>query len=351
MFLVTVSKMKELEIKANENGLSFDDMMRAAGKGIALIIDKLYDHLRGVYPIIGLAGSGNNGGDTIIALEVLGSLGWDVQALVYHRLKDSDPYLFELSQSNIQILEYKEKVLDEVMQSDCILLDGLLGTGTTLPLKPELKKLLAHTKSLIQNRPFQFITVAVDNPSGVDCDSGEVSPETLPANQTICLGAVKNGLVTGDALGLCGEILVAPIGFDQMIPGWQKGLPELLSDKVVHQMLPIRNRLGHKGTFGTGLVIGGSSNFTGAPLLSGKAAAYSGAGMIQMGVPSTIQPILASAFPEAIWLLLPEEGGRLSAGGVDLIKKTFETINGMLIGPGMGMEPTTEKLVRSILVR
>lgn len=349
MVLVSLPEMKELEEKANEKGLTYDQMMKAAGSGIAHIVDRLYDHLRGVYPIIGLAGSGNNGGDTIIALEILASLGWDVQALVYHRSKDSDPYLFELSQSNIQIRECREKILDEVMLTDCILLDGLLGTGTTLPLKPELKKILAHMKSIIQNRPFQFITVAVDNPSGIDCDTGEVPEETIPANVTICLAAIKQGLVTGNALGYCGEIIVSPIGFDQVIPGWQKGLPEVLSDRLVHQMLPMRDRLGHKGTFGTGLVVGGSSNFIGAPLLAGKAAASSGAGMIQMGVPSTIHPILAGAFPEAIWLLLPEEGGRLSVGGVDILKKTYETISGMLIGPGMGLEPATEKFVRNIL--
>ncbi len=350
MFLVSVQEMKAFEEKANENGLSFDEMMKSAGSGIARVIDREYGHLRGDYPVIGLIGSGNNGGDTIIALETLAELGWDVQALVFHRSKNSDPYLFELSQTDIPIHDLKEKTLDATLVSDCILLDGLIGTGVTLPLKPELRKILAHVKLLMRERPYQFITIAVDTPSGLDCDTGEMAAETLPAQMTICMAAVKSGMLMGNALGICGEIVVVPIHFDEKIPGWQDGLPELLDGQVVRRMLPVRDRMGHKGTFGTGLVIGGSSNYSGAPLLAGKAAACVGAGLIQLGVPSFLHPILAGAFPEAIWLHLPEEGGVLSANGIDLIKKNLPGMQAVLIGPGMGLESTTEKLVRSLFI-
>jgi NAD(P)H-hydrate epimerase len=161
--------------------------------------------------------------------------------------------------------------------------------------------------------------------------------------------AVKQGMMETDAIGYCGEIVAIPIGFESVLPDWEKDLPVLLDETIIHSMLPRRPRTGHKGTFGKGLVVGGCANYSGAPYLAGKAAARVGAGLIQMGVPSFLHPVLAGSFPEATWLLLPEEEGVLSSSGVEILRKQFSEVDGILLGPGLGLEPTTGRLIQGLL--
>ena len=76
-----------------------------------------------------------------------------------------------------------------------LLLDGVLGTGTRLPLKPELAALLGSVRSYLMDAENPPIVVAVDCPSGIDCDSGAAAPECLPAERTVTMAAVKHGLL------------------------------------------------------------------------------------------------------------------------------------------------------------
>jgi len=348
MRLVSVQEMKSLEESANSRGLSYDQMMESAGFGVAREVDRRYRNLITGYPIVGLVGSGNNGGDTLIALKHLALMGWDVIGLLFHR-EDGDPLVQELVKAEIPTGPFNIQTLDQSIASDMIILDGLLGTGTKLPLKPDLLKPLAHLKQILNLKPLNAMIVAVDTPSGIDCDTGEVASSTLPANLTICMAAVKQGMLATGAIGYCGEIVTIPIGINSVLPEWEKDFPVLLDASIIHNLLPRRLRTGHKGTFGSGLVVGGSANYSGAPYLAGKAAAKIGTGLVQMAVPSFLHPILAGSFPEATWLLLPEEEGVLSSSGVEILRRQFDNLDGMLIGPGLGLEPTTGRLIQSLL--
>lgn len=348
MILVSVQEMKSLEETANNNGVSYEQMMFLAGSGVANEVDHRYRDLIGDYHVIGLVGPGNNGGDTLISLRVLFELGWDVVALVYHRDLE-DTLIKELLDRQITVRLLNLEAIESTLSTNAILLDGLLGTGVKLPIKSDLQKIMAQLKDHIRQEVGDFIVVAVDTPSGIDCETGETSREVLPAHLTISMGAVKKGLIEDPALDACGEIMTTPIGFDSVIPGWEEGKPVLLDAKLIRTMLPRRKRSGHKGTFGTGLVVGGSVNYTGAPILAGKAAGRMGAGLIQMGIPSFLHPILAGSYPEATWLLLPEEEGVLSSAGADLLRERFTSVTGVLIGPGLGLESTTTRLMQKLI--
>jgi NAD(P)H-hydrate epimerase len=97
------------------------------------------------------------------------------------------------------------------------------------------------------------------------------------------------------------------------------------------------------------LIIAGSINYTGAVLLSGKAAYRIGAGLVTMAIPSPLHTALAGQFPEATWLLLPHEIGVISQGAVDVIRENLERPTALLLGPGFGTEDTTKEFITRLI--
>ena len=115
----------------------------------------------------------------------------------------------------------------------------------------------------------------------------------------VTMGAVKDGLLKFPAYDLMGDLMVADIGLTDEVKSWA-GIQRLVAqeDKIANS-LPPRPSDSHKGTFGTALIAAGSVNYTGAALLSGKAAYRVGAGLVTMAVPAPLHLALAGHFPEA----------------------------------------------------
>jgi NAD(P)H-hydrate epimerase len=119
---------------------------------------------------------------------------------------------------------------------------------------------------------------------------------------------------------------------------------------MVRELLPLRPREAHKGTFGTALIIAGSVNYTGAALLAGMAAYRVGVGLVTMGVPVPLHSVLAGEFPEGTWLLLPHEMGVIAEGAEDIVRENLGSSSAMLLGPGFGMEDTTRNFLKNLFV-
>ncbi len=349
MYLVTVEQMKSLEKLADETGLSYAQMMENAGSGLAQIIEREFGDLKDEYTVVGLAGSGNNGGDTLIALQQLAGNGWQVKGLVYKRTVKSDPLCQSLASAGGLVETFSAETITAALQGQVILLDGMIGTGFTPPFREDLKALFRHLNGWIAEHEQEVITVAVDCPSGMDCVSGDFDPDSLPADLTVCMAAVKHGQLNPRAWQHCGEILVVSIGLEEIMPQWNRTLPQMLTPEGVNAMLAPRALDGHKGTFGTALVVGGSSNYTGAPLLAGMAAARSGAGLVRMCIPAKLHPILAGQFADAIWLLLPDDNGSIAKEAARLLEKSLDKAAAMLVGPGIGQDPETARFVENLL--
>src|SRR5690606_11727029 len=182
------------------------------------------------------------------------------------------------------------------------------------------------------------LLVAVDCPSGVDCDTGQVAAETLPADLTVTMAAVKQGLLKLPAFEYVGELEVVDIGLPQDLSSLEAVHVDVAEEESVAAMLPARPADSHKGTFGTALVAAGSVNYTGAAMLAGMAAYRAGAGLVTMAVPAPLHGVLAGRFPEATWVLLPHELGVIAAHAAEVIAKNFESASALLLGPGFGTE-------------
>ena len=203
-----------------------------------------------------------------MALAALAEAGWEVCAYLVRPRPADDPLMARLRAAGGSILDRQQDAdmseLDEQIKQATVLLDGVLGTGTQVALKDEVRSLLNHVKESVFCPP----VVAVDCPSGVDCDSGEAAEECLPAEVTVCMAAVKSGLLRFPAFGLCGDIQVVDIGLPESLSAWDAVISELVSEDLVRELLPNRPADGHKGTFGTVTVVGGSLNYSGAVLLA-----------------------------------------------------------------------------------
>jgi hydroxyethylthiazole kinase-like uncharacterized protein yjeF len=353
MKLVTVSEMQSVESQADAGGLSYAQMMENAGRGLAQEVAQrynLYDEAGLICKAGGLVGAGNNGGDTLVALIYLAERNWSVSAcLVRPRQKeDSLVERFARAGGGIVPLESLQTWLQSFNQDD-IILDGVLGTGVRLPLKPELAETLDLARRTLLGMPEPPHIVAVDCPSGVDCDSGAAATECIPAELTVTMAAVKRGLLSFPAYALVGEISLAGIGPLDDIPAWQGIYREVIDATWVRGIMPSRPLDAHKGTFGTALVVAGSVSFTGAALLAGKAAYRSGTGWVTMAVPEPLHAALAGQFPEAPWLLLPHEHGFIAAQSAELVLRTLGKPTAILLGPGFGLEPTTCQFLANLL--
>ncbi len=352
MKLVTAAEMQQIEREADASGLTYAQMMENAGSGLAQYIFDYFDE-PGQKRVLALVGSGNNGGDALVAIAKLAVRGWQACVYLGRKRPETDPLLLRVREAAVDVYCAEEDEdfihLGVLLEAYPVLLDGILGTGLRLPLRKDTAKLLGFARERIAGLDERPHVVAVDCPSGVDCDTGEAAPETIPAEITVTMAAIKQGLLRFPAADLVGELLVAYIGRVDDTPTWQAVRRTAPSQAVIRNLLPRRPRYSHKGTFGTALIVAGSRNFTGAALLAGEAAYRVGAGLVTLGVPESLHAVLAGRLAEATWLLLPEEMGVIDANAAPLVLDSTSRATALLVGPGFGLEETTGHFLEQLL--
>ena len=357
MKLVTIPQMHLIEQEADGSSLTYEKMMENAGNNLSrevLLLAYAQEDEEEIQ-VLGLVGPGNNGGDTLVALARLAEKGWKARAYLVHRKVSGDTLIKRLEEADGEIYQAEKdenfQQLQAFIESADVLLDGVLGTGFKLPLKGEFGSVLAAVQGIVTEMEWPPYIIAVDCPSGVDCDSGQAAPQTIPADATVTMAAVKQGLLKLPAYNLVGELRVAEIGRLDDLKSWQEIKNEVADEGLVLSLLPPRPVDAHKGTFGTALIAAGSINYTGAALLAGKAAYRIGTGLVTLAIPASLHAALAGQFPEATWVLLPHEMGVISTGAADVLKKNLERATALLVGPGLGLEDTTKDFIANLLHR
>lgn len=123
----------------------------------------------------------------------------------------------------------------------------------------------------------------------------------------------------------------------------------ITSEEFVKSLLPIRPRNAHKGDFGRVLILAGSVGYTGAPALAANAALRTGAGLIFVGVPEPVYPIVAMKLDEPMVFPLPSDGCGLSMKAIPLILERAAAMDAILIGPGLGRGAAIRAIVEALL--
>jgi len=345
---LSVAEMISIEKASDAAGHTYPKMMACAGKSLADVIFPL-----GRSIVLGLVGNGNNGGDALVAMTHLLQRGWVVSAYLIGD-RSEDPLVKNFIDNGGTLYQIIDDSKDLEQLAHCVreaevLLDGLLGTGIKLPLKQPIPNVLSVTSHVLRSRLQKPLIVAVDCPSGIDCDSGEVATGCLKADITVCMAAVKQGLLKMPAFGYIGKLVVGDIGLPTDLDEWKKIKRFVLDEKFVQNAIPCRELDSHKGTFGTALVVAGSKNYAGAALLAGEAAFRSGAGWVKMAIPAILHPHLVGHFREATWQPLPGGEDGFCEQDAELLLNSIEKETAILIGPGFGRGDDVEKFIEAFV--
>lgn len=360
--ILTVAESRSLERAAAEWGLGYAAMMENAGRATALAVQERLG-ARGRLVVV-LVGPGNNGGDGLVAAHYLRASGSVVTCYIWKREPVGDPNYERVVVDGIPVVwadgDGGYQALEALLLSCDVVVDALLGVGVTRPIEGSLKEILGVVRSaksararpdLVKAVPSMRealpLVVAVDCPSGLDCDTGALDPASVPADLCVTFLGPKWGLLRFPGAEAVGELVVAGIGVPdelQASGGW-----EMATAGLVGPWLPPRARSANKGSFGRALIVAGSVDYTGAAMLAGMAAARVGTGLVTMGLPAPIQPAVASRLAEATYLLLPHDLGVISPGAVEPVLDKARGCDALLVGPGLTQESATVEFVHSLL--
>ena len=351
--ILSVEQMRSLEQAADAAGLSYDQMMENAGKTIASTIMNYWPETEG-WGVTILVGSGNNGGDGLVAGHYLHKAGAKVTFFLTKARSEEDVNLQRIIQDGCEIVVAAEdkryKKLRNLVVSTDLLIDSIFGTGFKPPIDGDAQSILVFVNKVLCERSVLPVIVAVDCPSGMDCDSGESSDECLVADLTITLAAAKPGLLRFPGAECAGEIVVGDIGIPPSANELTAEGLDFATREGVRPWLPQRPRNAHKGTFGRVMIVAGSVNFPGAAALCALGAYRSGAGLVTLAVPEAILGYLVPIVPEATWLVLPQQLGVINGAAADIVLAEISSCQALLLGPGFGQERATHSFMERLLV-
>ncbi|MCY4640328.1 MAG: NAD(P)H-hydrate dehydratase [Chloroflexi bacterium] len=358
MKLVTAAQMRELEELAVAAGISGRAMMEEAGLAAAQEAWMAVGASEG-RTILVLCGPGNNGGDGLVAAKHLAGWGADVRVYLLRARDEADPVWLEAREAGVpaESSEGDEDLarLDVLLSEASLVLDALLGTGAGRPIEGGLAGMLGRLREA-RSAPARPYVIALDLPTGVDADSGAADPASVGADLTISFGHSKIGLSQLPGLELAGRVLPVGIGIP---PAASADLPyEQLEFRSVKETMPRRPAGAHKGSFGTAVVAAGSRRYPGAARLAAEAAARSGAGLVAVAAPASLQPLLAAGLPDAVHEpLVPAAGA--AAGELDgraarallraLGSGSLRRASALLVGPGIGTGRGARAFVADLL--
>ncbi|NMB13132.1 MAG: NAD(P)H-hydrate dehydratase [Firmicutes bacterium] len=350
MRLLTAAEMRAVDARVIEEiGISSMILMENAGRQVAEVAATFLQAAQGQKVSI-IAGKGNNGGDGLVAARYLHNLGYKVRVFLLARateLTGDGLANYEIcKQLGIDLQEVDEKYLPKLrfcLSLTDLIIDALLGTG----LKGAPQGLMAQTIELIND--VEKTVLAVDVPSGLDASNGAASGACIRADLTVTLAAPKVGLFTYPGADRVGQVYVANIGIPPQVLE-SAGSGALLKATLVKERLPIRPSDGHKGTFGHVLILAGSVGMTGAATLTAEAALRSGAGLVSLGIPASLNDIMEVKLTEAMTIPLPETADRkLSIEASPVIHDHLRRMDALVVGPGLGSNPSTGQLVEALL--
>src|SRR5438067_2190871 len=320
--------MRDAENAAFAHGVSAEALMNEAGAGIAQAVQQFFPRPG---DCLVFSGKGNNGGDALVAAAQLKRAGWHTDVhLSFPESQCSDLLRKKITEfrDTPQLATAVVSAVSEANPSRAhtIILDGLLGLGSKPPLRDPILAACREINRLRQERGAYVF--AVDQPTGLDGDSGETDRNCVVADFTVAIAASKRGLITDNATNVVGRLEVVPLS----------DLPLEAADETVgcaaslQGLLPRRPFDAHKNQFGRVGIVAGSRGFVGAATMCAWGALRGGAGLVEVFVPQNIYEIVTAGAPYES-MVKPVKSYR------DLIEEKIDVWG---IGPGLGRDHATE---------
>ena len=350
--VLTARQMREVDrYTIEEIGLPAVVLMENAGAAVADVVRDRYPRARRV---VVLCGKGNNGGDGCVAARrLLGRETLVVLAGVRGDMKgDARIHLDAFERSGGAVVEAAgaedwRSLVPGLARADLVI-DALVGTGLMRAPEGVIASAIAAIRALAKDG---VPVVAVDLPSGVPSDGGEIAWPAVEATVTVTFGAPKHGHVLSPGCDHTGELLVADIGISDAAVARTRPSLWLVESTDAAAGFPPRARGAHKGDFGHVLVIAGSPGKTGAAVLAATGALAAGAGLVTVATASSALPmVIASAPPEIMTEgLTSSSAGPLDRPAAIRALALAESRDAVVLGPGLGADPATQAFVRELI--
>jgi len=353
MKVVTVDQMVGLEQAAVRHGVSLDTLMENAGLAVAEAARNELGGAAGKRVLV-LVGPGNNGADGLVAARHLSRWGANATAYLVLNRPNSDPKMKPALEYGVTVTGVDQDpelaALDQLMGRCHLVIDAILGTGKSRPLSGPVKAVMSRLEAC-RHTNHHPIFMALDLPTGLNPDTGEVDPACPKMDITVALGYPKAGLLGFPGAEHAGRLEVAGIGIPSGLAEESEINLELMTPEWAGEHLPIRPPNSHKGTFGHTLVVAGSRNYVGAAYLAAQASVRTGAGLTTLASPSSVYPMAAGKLTEVIHLPLPEDSeGRIHPESSQVVRSVLDRYDVMLAGCGMGWSQGTKDFLEKLLL-
>jgi len=278
--------------------------------------------------IVVLVGPGQNGGDGLVIARLAREAGLHVELLGWqrpeftHGAARARAALAEIDAG--LAIQTEVSAVREALSGADVVVDALFGIGLSRRIEGAPAAFLRQVGEGLIARERRPAVLAIDAPSGLDCDTGAADPLTLTADVTVTFLGIKRGQVSGAGVARCGERVLAELGHPMTRP-----TPDALRLLHGEGVLAPRPADGHKGTFGTVLVVGGNRGMPGAARLAGEAALRSGAGKVIVATHPSHAATLNIGRPELIVHAVAEAGDLASL---------LDQAHAVVFGPGLGRD-------------
>lgn len=344
MKVVTAEQMRRIdEVTIRERGVAGRTLMERAGQAVAR------EALEQFEPdsVAIVTGKGNNAGDGFVVARELDRQG--VVVFLYllappEELAGDALEAYEGVPTTVRrtIAPDPADLADELSEFDLVV-DAIFGTGLRGPVaEPWAGWIEAINAAGVS-------VLAIDIPSGLTgAPLAEPGPHVCAA-MTVTIGLPKLSMVVEPGVHATGVVMVADIGFPRDLLESEELSINLMTPETARALLPKRRPGGHKGTFGRVLILGGCEGFTGAAILTARAAARSGVGLVYVAYPRGLGHIMESALVEPVKLPLAGDELWFTPAMVDQILEQASKMDAIAVGPGLGLHPETGAFLHRIV--
>ena len=356
MKILTAAQMQRVDRLTSERyGVPSLTLMENAGVGVVEFLERRFAPLE-QHRIAILCGRGNNGGDGLVVARLLRGKGLKPRVLLL-----ADPQAVK-GDAAVNLERLATTAVPEVAEDSAawqrlkpslagttLLIDALLGTGLTKPLEGFLLEVVRDVNSAFP----EARVVAVDLPTGISADTGELIGESVRAEASVTFTAPKVAHVLPPACLRVGEWRLKEIGTPaEALENDPDHRLNLMCREDLSWLAAPRAPESHKGNFGHVLILAGSVGKTGAAALAAKAALRAGAGLVTIATARSALSVVASLGMEFMTEPLPEtEAGTISLAALDYdrLDKLVAGKNVLAVGPGVSAVPETAELVRTVV--